>query len=417
MTARVDYKKLKRNATIGIAVSAVILVLALSISLAGLFFFLDASVEASKAQGREERFDQWEDSSQGRQNSYKTWEIMGMTEEFASDFKETYHYCFAFDKERYPFIIKIKGNLGEKYQPYIDYLYNEGEEPELLTVKGVAAPIEDDIRKFAIECMNLLNGDELLTEENFEEYMGISLLDVSEKPMGRADFDAPKGFWIAGFIFGITGAFLLVVNIRHRINYGLAEEREKEAMRRAAMWQNPQENGDEEYIHDSGVRLVPVRKSNMFLGIIGAIGGSLIGVALWLMISLIGFVAGIAGFVMLKFALKGYEKLSGKLDKKGAVISLVIAAFMVLFANILDYVIVLCRAFFEWDASFDTVRYVVMNFGELMTEFDAWRGFGVNLVVGYGLSIWSSFQLIGQIIRYKEEATVHYGDHWERPGV
>ena len=155
----------------------------------------------------------------------------------------------------------------------------------------------------------------------------------------------------------------------------------------------------------------------MFLGIIGAIGGSLIGVALWLMISLIGFVAGIAGFVMLKFALKGYEKLSGKLDKKGAVISLVIAAFMVLFANILDYVIVLCRAFFEWDASFDTVRYVVMNFGELMTEFDAWRGFGVNLVVGYGLSIWSSFQLIGQIIRYKEEATVHYGDHWERPGV
>lgn len=52
-----------------------------------------------------------------------------------------------------------------------------------------------------------------------------------------------------------------------------------------------------------------------------------------------------------------------------------------------------------------------------MTEFDAWRGFGVNLVVGYGLSIWSSFQLIGQIIRYKEETTVHYGDHWERPGV
>ena len=105
---------------------------------------------------------------------------------------------------------------------------------------------------------------------------------------------------------------------------------------------------------------------------------------------------------MLKFALKGYEKLSGKLDKKGAVISLLIAAFMVFFANVADYVVTLCQAFFEWDASLDTVRYVIMNFGTLMTDADCWGGFILNLMIGYALSIWASFSLIRAILKYKE---------------
>ena len=157
------------------------------------------------------------------------------------------------------------------------------------------------------------------------------------------------------------------------------------------------------YTDGSGIRLVPVKKSNVFLGILGAIGGSLIGVALWILISAVGFIAGFAGFVMLKFALKGYEKLSGRLDKKGAVISLVIAAFMVFFANVLDYVVTMYYAFFQWDASFDTIRYVIMNFSSLMTEADTWGGFYLNLVLGYALSIWSSYQLIGRILSYKEK--------------
>ena len=140
----------------------------------------------------------------------------------------------------------------------------------------------------------------------------------------------------------------------------------------------------------------------MFLGILGAIGGSLLGVGLWLLISFAGFIAGFAGFVMLKCALKGYEKLSGRLDKKGAVISLFIAAFMVFFANQLEYVIALCRAFMEWDASFDTVQYVIMNFGMLMTETNSWGGFYMNLVLGYGLSIWASYKVIWGIFSYRE---------------
>lgn len=487
-----DYKKDKRRAATGIGAAVFLLVMGLIGDLTGLFFYLDSVAAASQAQGRKTAFDPWEDSSSGIQNSWKTWEIVGLTDEFAADFKETYHYYFAFDPDWYLTIVKMKGELGEEFQPCLDFVYeDEAEEPEPVRVRGVAVPIEDDIREYAIECLNILYDDEdFMTEEYFEDYMGVSLLDTTQKPVGRAMFSGAAGFAIFGVIVTALGIFFLVVNIKKRSQACLAEEREKENMRRMAAWQNgPGEDGSQyrwtaggetgggsqgsgawpgsggnqggtwpgtDSVQGSGawqgqgnsqgsgawqgaqgtsayeggwpggavatgsgqggsgfgaggqtggadgVRLTPVKKSNVFLGIIGAIGGSLVGVVLWVGISIIGFIAGIAGFVMLKFALKGYEKLSGKLDQKGAVISLLVTTVMIFFANVVDYAVTLCQAFFQWDASLDTVRYVILNFGTLMTDADCWGGFMLNLMIGYALSIWASYGLIREILKYKE---------------
>lgn len=89
-------------------------------------------------------------------------------------------------------------------------------------------------------------------------------------------------------------------------------------------------------------------------------------------------------------------------EKKGAVICLLIAAFMVFGANVLDYGISICKAYFQFEASFDTIRYVALNFSSLMTEYDMWGGFITNLLIGYGLSVWSSHSLIGAILSYRE---------------
>ncbi|MCI8984002.1 MAG: hypothetical protein HFG78_16700 [Hungatella sp.] len=447
----VNYKKEKHRFNVGIGASVFVLTAGLIFGLTGLFFYMDAIGQAAAAQKREETFDPWADSARNGRLSWMTGKIIGLTEEFAADFKETYHYYFAFDEDWYPFIVKMKGALGEEFQPYEDYVYEDGAQmPEPMTLTGVAIPIEEDIREFAIECLNLLYDEEFITEDNFEDYMGVSLLDTTQKPVGRADFSAGAGFAVLGVVFTAVGLLCLVLNIMNRNRLEAEERKVKENMRRVAAWQsNPwddhqsyedtagydrgtyQENpgygsdsqiplgsqgtwqsgggvesgqgtgGDQTY-YVNGVKLTPLKKSNMFLGIIGAIGGSLIGVVLWLGISFVGFIAGIAGFAMLKFALLGYEKLSGRLDKKGAVISLVIAAGMVFFANVLDYVVTICRAFFQWEASLDTVLYVISNFGTLMTDADCWGGFAMNLIIGYALSIWSSFQLIGKILRYKE---------------
>lgn len=450
MKPAVNYEKEKRRAVTGIVASAIVLALASSMVLAAWFFFLDAASHAMAAQKKEQWFDPWEESG-GIQEAYKCWEIIGLSEEFAADFKETYHYYFAFDTEWYPLIVKMKGELGEEFGPYMDVVYkDDAAEPEPMLLRGVASPIEDDIREFAIECLNVLYDEEFVTEENFEEYMGVNILDTTAKPMGRADFGAAWGLGGFGIVMVAVGAFLLSVNIKRRTKLETAAQRARESMRQAAAWQNmgyEQEryrgdggfgetetggsasgysagtgesssgyfegsrganefgyvgSGEQGYTDGSGIKLVPVKKSNMFLGILGALGGSFVGVGIWVLISIAGFIAGFAGLVMLKCALWGYGKLSGRLDKKGAVISLVMAAFMVFFANCLDYVIALCRSFFQWDASFDTVRYVIMNFGELMTETESWGGFYMNLVLGYGLSIWASYKVILGILNYQE---------------
>ncbi len=430
MSPAVSYEKQKCRAVTGIVSSAVVLGLSLSIALAGWFFFLDAWGQALRAQQRETWFDPWEDGGK-IQTSYKCWNMTGLSEEFAMDFKETYHYCFAFGQTGVPLIVKMEGSL-EGFQPYRDALYVEGAQlPEAFMLRGVAAPIEDDIREFAIESLNILYDGQVVSEDDFEELIGVSFLDTTKKPMGGADFAAGIGCGMFGLVFGGIGIFLLMVNVKRRIRIGRLLEKERESMRQAAAWQNTaydtayntaydgtgstdygrgydssvwgNESRGSQSAAASGVRLTPLKKSNPFLGILGAIGGSLLGVVLWLFISFVGFIAGFAGFVMLKCALKGYEILSGRLDKKGAVISLFITAFMIFFANGLEYVIALCRAFFELDASFDTIQYVLMNFGQLMTETQSWGGFYMNLVLGYGLSIWASYRVIWSILTFKEQ--------------
>ena len=78
-------------------------------------------------------------------------------------------------------------------------------------------------------------------------------------------------------------------------------------------------------------------KSNWILGLIGAILGSLIGVALWVVINRLGYVAAISGLVMVFCALKGFGMLGGKVDKKGLVTGLLVCVAMLVFAQGICY--------------------------------------------------------------------------------
>lgn len=420
---QITTKQRKKNAVTGIVIGAIALIFGAVLAVTGMFFYIDASVKSKKSQAKEFPFDPWETGS-STQESYKTINAIGLTYDFAVDFKETYHYYFAFDEEGHSVIVKMKGDLEPEYQELVDFMFGDEsmEVPELVRIRGVAAAIEDDIREFAIEYMNELYDEEFLNQENFELYLGQAFLDTTIKPMGHGDYSVGSIFLGLGFGFLAISLFLLVFNIRGYKAAVLAEEKEKMLLSQMSTYfsdapsPNVGETADLQTVIDKTAppeqenelqKIIQEpkeeKKGNVFLGLIGAIGGSLIGVALWLLIGMVGFIAGIAGFVMLKFALLGYQKLSGKLDKKGAVISLFVAAFMVFGANVLEFVIGICKAYFEYEASFDTVWFVVTNFVELMTDYDMWRGFWVNLVIGYGLSIWSSFSLIGSILRYKEK--------------
>ena len=85
------------------------------------------------------------------------------------------------------------------------------------------------------------------------------------------------------------------------------------------------------------------KRENVAGGIVGAILGSLIGVAVMIILSQLGYVAALSGGVMAVCALKGYELLGGKLTGKGIVLSLVIMIAMIYFGNQLDWAIAIAQ--------------------------------------------------------------------------
>lgn len=84
-------------------------------------------------------------------------------------------------------------------------------------------------------------------------------------------------------------------------------------------------------------------KENVFAGIVGALLGSLIGVALIVAISQLGYVVWISGLAMGVCTVKGYEFLAKRYSIKGAIICLVIVVGMTYFANELDWAVTIVR--------------------------------------------------------------------------
>ncbi len=87
-----------------------------------------------------------------------------------------------------------------------------------------------------------------------------------------------------------------------------------------------------------------LKKENVAAGIVGAILGSLIGVLSIVLIGQLGYIAAISGFIMAICTLKGYEKLGGKLSKKGVIICILIMLLMVYVGNRFDWAVAVAGA-------------------------------------------------------------------------
>ncbi len=425
-----------------------------------------------------------------------------MSREFASDFKETNHYYFVYDEDLLPYIVQVHGDLSQEYLDVQSYLYNDtGEVPKPVIFYGMSSPIEEDIRKYAMESYNDMWDEELVTEDNFSDYFGEYYLDTTRKPKtpmtsinfyifilafalaagatclfgyhinsqklkrGRATRNAwpddkllaldrqldqaataayekeqlyltndyiitnAEGFEIIPYA-DVERIYDTVSGTRKRLmaetkdqkNHTLAlvigaGKKKQDAFQefvsqvKRKIIDKKEEFPDSTIITEyqnipeagqNGSALQYNKKGNLFLGVIGAIAGSLVGVGLWVLIGQIGFVAGIAGFIMLKLALSGYQKLGGPLDKKGAVTCLFITAAMVLGANLLDYAVSMARVYLQYEASLETLVYVFSNFGRLMNNADMWKGFFLDLAIGFGLSVWSSAGIIMTILKMSD---------------
>ena len=77
---------------------------------------------------------------------------------------------------------------------------------------------------------------------------------------------------------------------------------------------------------------------NVFLGLIGALIGAILGGASIILLSRLGFIAAISGFLIAVCTLKGYELLGKQLSRTGVIISIILMVVTPFLAYNLDFI-------------------------------------------------------------------------------
>jgi len=122
--------------------------------------------------------------------------------------------------------------------------------------------------------------------------------------------------------------------------------------------------------------------SNPLTGSLGAIGGSLLGVIAWVILSANNLFACLAGIVILFLAYKGYERLGIRIDKKGFAISTAIACIMIFLGNHLSW---------SW-AIKDAAKLAGYSKGEILLLWKIMHAsnftinYAANLFAGYAIT-------------------------------
>ncbi len=112
------------------------------------------------------------------------------------------------------------------------------------------------------------------------------------------------------------------------------------------------------------------KSENLLAGIVGAFFGSLVGVIAIIILSQLGYVAVISGMIMAICTLKGYEKLAGKLTKKGIVVTSILMIIMTVVGVQLDWSIAVMREFeINFFDSFSAFMLLLKEVPMIKTEY------------------------------------------------
>ena len=104
---------------------------------------------------------------------------------------------------------------------------------------------------------------------------------------------------------------------------------------------------------------------NVLLGLIGALVGAVLGGASIILLSQLGYIASISGFILAICTLKGYELLGKRLSKKGIVLCVILMIVTPFVADWIDWAIVLMKDYPEYGL---TLVDSCIMLGELMAE-------------------------------------------------
>ncbi len=141
-----------------------------------------------------------------------------------------------------------------------------------------------------------------------------------------------------------------------------------------------------------------MRKENIFLGLIGAVLGALLGTVLWVVIGMVGFIAGIAGYAIVFCAMKGYEILGRKISRKGIIICILLSCLMIVGAEYVSLGLTIYKEL--GDMYFLSMGDSFALIPAFLEESEVAAGVMKDLIFGYVLAVWASFSSVK--VRWKQ---------------
>lgn len=280
---------------------------------------------------------------------------------------ENMQFYIVLDNEWNPAVICLHTDELETYQPYIDWLYCDEEEggPEQTAMTGYAQPFDAELQEWVIEGFNTLFGEEIVDEENFEEWFGSYYLQVGQK---NSAYTISK----AGIYVFLVALILLVIG-------------------GVLVYEKP-------VLAETNVTGPVIENNHVFLGIIGALLGAALGGLAWTIIGALGYIIGWLGIFIVFLTYAGYTMLARKTDTVGLVISIVFSIIVIVPATYLVYGWSYYCLVNESVSGYVTLTRALAELPVYMTTYDIWSDFGLDLLKGYGFMLIATIYYIASSI-------------------
>lgn len=155
---------------------------------------------------------------------------------------------------------------------------------------------------------------------------------------------------------------------------------------------------------------------NLPAGIVGAVLFSLAGVALWVVVNRLGYVAAICGLVLMVCAFKGYEIFGKKIDMPGIIASVVVALLMGLVSQYICIGLDAYEVFSEYGISvMECMRAVPALLAD--PEMGLLGAYLPDLLMGYAFMAIGSFSFVRNAIAAQKHGGVLVEKLAQRTGL
>ncbi len=150
-------------------------------------------------------------------------------------------------------------------------------------------------------------------------------------------------------------------------------------------------------------------EENVLFGVIGAFLFSLVGGALYVILNMVGYIAALSGLIGVVCAIKGYAFFSKKESKRGIIISVVVAAVVLIIAWYVGFCMDMVDAYKMWyengEVDYAPTFFEYLPYG--IIDLTVNLGYFWNLLLSLGLGALGCWSYVANMLKREKAIAAH----------